>query len=250
MLCGVLGYIAFGNDAPQYFRTGFGFYDPFWLIDVVNICIVIHLLGAYQLYKFQEPLLLTGTLIRTYRKPIILINNAYEYQIHFHPPASFSSIARWSTGLDPSGTSVSKSDFQWTAKAEVAFKQIKKLIAELPTLNDYCFECVGLSSLVHEAYASCRKGWGKTVVLGVDKLDATLTFNSFEVLHSGKPLMGSYFGGLKPKSDIHIFEKCYLDNELQLDKFVTHEVDFKDINKVFDLLHEGKSLRCVIWMNK
>lgn len=48
MLCGVLGYAAFGNDAPGNFLTGFGFYDPFWLIDVANICIVIHLLGAYQ----------------------------------------------------------------------------------------------------------------------------------------------------------------------------------------------------------
>ncbi|PWA84325.1 zinc-binding alcohol dehydrogenase [Artemisia annua] len=126
-------------------------------------------------------------------------------------------------------------------------KTISQIIIEMTGGGaDYCFECVGLSSLVHEAYASSRKGWGKTVVVGLDKLDATLTFNSFEVLHSGKSLMGSYFGGLKPKSDIHILEKRYLDNELQLDKFVTHEVDFMDINKAFDLLLEGKSLRCVI----
>lgn len=38
--------------------------------------------------------------------------------------------------------------------------------------------------------------------------------------------------------------------ELQLDEFVTHEVGFEDINKAFDLLIEGQSLRCVIWMNK
>ncbi|KAD6454299.1 hypothetical protein E3N88_09005 [Mikania micrantha] len=48
MLCGMLGYAAFGNDAPGNFLTGFGFYDPFWLIDIANICIVVHLLGAYQ----------------------------------------------------------------------------------------------------------------------------------------------------------------------------------------------------------
>ncbi|XP_071729930.1 amino acid permease 6-like [Rutidosis leptorrhynchoides] len=48
LLCGVLGYAAFGNDAPGNFLTGFGFYDPFWLIDFANICIVVHLLGAYQ----------------------------------------------------------------------------------------------------------------------------------------------------------------------------------------------------------
>nr|GEZ04211.1 amino acid permease 6-like [Tanacetum cinerariifolium] len=48
MLCGVLGYIAFGNVAPGFFLIGFGFHDPFWLIDVVNVCIVIHLLGGYK----------------------------------------------------------------------------------------------------------------------------------------------------------------------------------------------------------
>ncbi|KAJ0638852.1 putative amino acid transporter, transmembrane domain-containing protein [Helianthus annuus] len=48
MLCGLLGYAAFGNDAPGNYLTGFGFYDPFWLVDIANLCIVIHLIGAYQ----------------------------------------------------------------------------------------------------------------------------------------------------------------------------------------------------------
>ncbi|XP_020257877.1 amino acid permease 6-like isoform X2 [Asparagus officinalis] len=50
MLCGVTGYLAFGNAAPGNFLTGFGFYEPFWLIDIGNICIVIHLLGGYQVF--------------------------------------------------------------------------------------------------------------------------------------------------------------------------------------------------------
>ncbi|KAJ1287661.1 hypothetical protein BS78_02G028100 [Paspalum vaginatum] len=59
MLCGVLGYAAFGNDAPGNFLTGFGFYEPFWLIDVGNVCIAVHLIGAYQvfcqpIYQFVE----------------------------------------------------------------------------------------------------------------------------------------------------------------------------------------------------
>lgn len=50
----------------------------------------------------------------------------------------------------------------------------------------------------------------------------------------------------------HEFESSALAlvQELELDKFVTHEVGFEEINKAFDLLHEGKSLRCVIWMDK
>ncbi|KAE8715611.1 Amino acid permease 6 [Hibiscus syriacus] len=48
VVCGLVGYAAFGKDAPGNFLTGFGFYEPFWLIDFANICIAIHLIGAYQ----------------------------------------------------------------------------------------------------------------------------------------------------------------------------------------------------------
>ncbi|CAN6459409.1 unnamed protein product [Victoria cruziana] len=53
-MCGIFGYAAFGNDAPGNFLTGFGFYEPFWLIDLANICIVVHLVGAWQV--FTQPL--------------------------------------------------------------------------------------------------------------------------------------------------------------------------------------------------
>ncbi|KAJ0900632.1 putative alcohol dehydrogenase [Helianthus annuus] len=129
-------------------------------------------------------------------------------------------------------------------------KPVSEIIIEMTDGGaDYCFECVGSTTLVHEAYASCRKAWGKTVVLGTEP-GAMLTFKSYEVLDKGKTLMGALFGGLKPKSDIPILIKRYMNKELQLDEFVTHEVNFKDINKAFGLLLEGKSLRCVIWMNK
>lgn len=50
VLCGCVGYAAFGNEAPGNFLTGFGFYEPFWLIDLANVCIAIHLIGAYQVF--------------------------------------------------------------------------------------------------------------------------------------------------------------------------------------------------------
>ncbi|XWS24570.1 hypothetical protein CRYUN_Cryun28dG0114100 [Craigia yunnanensis] len=130
-------------------------------------------------------------------------------------------------------------------------KSLSQVISEMTGGGaDYCFECVGLASLVQEAYASCRKGWGKTIVLGVDKPGTQLNFSSFEVLHSGKILTGSLFGGVKAKSDLPVLIKRYMDKELQLDEFVTHEVRFEDINKAFELLMEGKCIRCVIWMDK
>lgn len=50
MLCGCLGYAAFGDLAPGNLLTGFGFYNPYWLLDIANAAIVIHLVGAYQVY--------------------------------------------------------------------------------------------------------------------------------------------------------------------------------------------------------
>ncbi|XP_059630684.1 amino acid permease 3-like [Cornus florida] len=50
MLCGCMGYAAFGDLAPGNLLTGFGFYNPYWLLDIANAAIVIHLVGAYQVY--------------------------------------------------------------------------------------------------------------------------------------------------------------------------------------------------------
>ena len=41
MLCGCMGYAAFGDAAPDNLLTGFGFYEPFWLLDVANVAIVV-----------------------------------------------------------------------------------------------------------------------------------------------------------------------------------------------------------------
>ncbi|CAK9178352.1 unnamed protein product [Ilex paraguariensis] len=80
---------------------------------------------------------------------------------------------------------------------------------------DYCFECVGLTSLMEEAFACCRKGWGKTVILGLEKPGQQLSLNSLVVLHSGKTLFGTLFGGLKPKSDIPLLVKRYMDKVIE-----------------------------------
>ena len=51
MSVGCAGYAAFGNNAPGNLLTGFGFYNPYWLVDFANACIVVHLVGAYQVLQ-------------------------------------------------------------------------------------------------------------------------------------------------------------------------------------------------------
>ncbi|KAJ0965253.1 hypothetical protein J5N97_026391 [Dioscorea zingiberensis] len=51
LCCGCFGYAAFGKETPGNLLTGFGFYEPYWLIDFANACIILHLIGGYQLYS-------------------------------------------------------------------------------------------------------------------------------------------------------------------------------------------------------
>lgn len=54
MMCGCFGYAAFGNNAPGNLLTGFGSYGPFWLVDLANACVVVHLVGAYQVKNISK----------------------------------------------------------------------------------------------------------------------------------------------------------------------------------------------------
>ncbi|KAH6803286.1 amino acid permease 7 [Perilla frutescens var. frutescens] len=54
LCCGGFGYAAFGNSTPGNLLTGFGFYEPYWLVDFANACVVLHLVGGYQV--FSQPL--------------------------------------------------------------------------------------------------------------------------------------------------------------------------------------------------
>lgn len=51
MMCGCLGYAAFGEHAPENLLTGFAFdREAYWLMDLANLFVVVHLVGAYQVF--------------------------------------------------------------------------------------------------------------------------------------------------------------------------------------------------------
>ncbi|EPS73677.1 hypothetical protein M569_01082, partial [Genlisea aurea] len=111
-------------------------------------------------------------------------------------------------------------------------KSLSQIINEMTDGGaDYCFECVGLASLITEAYDSCRKGWGKTVVVGVTQPGDKVELSALGIVDYGRILTGCIFGSIKPKSELSILIKSYAEKELELDKFITHEVGFDDINK-------------------
>lgn len=112
---------------------------------------------------------------------------------------------------------------------------------------DYSFECVGETAVINTALQSCCDGWGLTVALGVPKSNPEVKAH-FSTFLSGKTLKGSMLGGWKPKSDIPSLIEMYLNQEIQVDEYISHNMPLEDINQAFDLMKEGKCLRCVIHM--
>ncbi|KAF7831229.1 putative amino acid permease 7 [Senna tora] len=85
LCCGCSGYAAFGNDTPGNLLTGFGFYEPYWLVDFANACIVIHLIGAYQVYS--QPLFANvEDWLRYKLSDSAFINHTYTINLPLLPP--------------------------------------------------------------------------------------------------------------------------------------------------------------------
>ncbi|KAL9446856.1 hypothetical protein AB3S75_014512 [Citrus x aurantiifolia] len=90
-------------------------------------------------------------------------------------------------------------------------KTVSQVIKEMTDGGaDYCLECIGLTSVMNDAFNSSREGWGKTVILGVEMHGSPISLNSIEIL-KGRSVCGTYFGGLKPRSDIATLVQKYLD---------------------------------------
>ncbi|XP_020588598.1 alcohol dehydrogenase-like 6 [Phalaenopsis equestris] len=114
---------------------------------------------------------------------------------------------------------------------------------------DYSFECIGDTKAVSTALQSCSDAWGITVTLGVPKSNPEVSLHYAQLL-SGKTLKGSLFGGWRPKTDLPSLVQKYMDKEIHLEGLVTHDIMIDNINEAFNLMKEGKCLRCVIHMQK
>lgn len=110
---------------------------------------------------------------------------------------------------------------------------------------DYSFECVGNVELMRSALECCHKGWGESIIIGVAGAGQEISTRPFQLV-TGRVWKGSAFGGVKGRSQLPGYVQRYLDGEFELDTFITHTMGLEDINKAFDLMHEGKSIRTVI----
>ena len=110
---------------------------------------------------------------------------------------------------------------------------------------DYSFECVGNVGVMRSALECCHKGWGTSVIVGVAAAGTEIATRPFQLV-TGRTWKGTAFGGYKSRIAVPKLVAKYMDGGTKLDKYVTHEMKFDQINEAFDLLHQGKCLRCVL----
>ena len=129
-------------------------------------------------------------------------------------------------------------------------RPIQDVIVELTDGGvDYSFECVGNVDLMRSALECCHKGWGESVVIGVAGAGKEISTRPFQLV-TGRVWRGSAFGGVKGRTELPDYVERYLAGEFKLSDFITHTMPLEDINKSFELMHKGESIRTVIHFDK
>jgi len=128
-------------------------------------------------------------------------------------------------------------------------KPVQEVIAEMTGGGVDCsVDCSGSVDAMISAFECVHDGWGVAVLVGLPSKDDAFKTNPMNFL-SEKTLKGTFFGNYKPRSDLPSVVEKYMNKELELEKFITHEVPFAEINKAFEYMLEGDGLRCIIHMD-
>jgi S-(hydroxymethyl)glutathione dehydrogenase/alcohol dehydrogenase len=110
---------------------------------------------------------------------------------------------------------------------------------------DYSFECVGNVELMRQALECCHRGWGVSVIIGVAGAGQEIHTRPFQLV-TGRVWKGTAFGGARGRTDVPKIVDWYMDGKLNIDDLITHKLALEDINKAFDLMHSGESIRSVV----
>ena len=110
---------------------------------------------------------------------------------------------------------------------------------------DYSFECIGNVEVMRAALECCHKGWGESVIIGVAGAGQEISARPFQLV-TGRVWRGTAFGGVKGRTQLPEMVEQSMRGEIQLQPFVTHTMGLEDINKAFELMHAGESIRSVI----
>jgi S-(hydroxymethyl)glutathione dehydrogenase / alcohol dehydrogenase len=110
---------------------------------------------------------------------------------------------------------------------------------------DYSFECIGNVEVMRQALECCHKGWGESYIIGVAGAGKEIATRPFQLV-TGRSWHGVAFGGARGRTDVPTIVDWYMDSKINIDDLITHTMPLQDINKGFELMHGGESIRSVV----
>ncbi len=134
---------------------------------------------------------------------------------------------------------------QFVNPSEVGGDLVEYLVAMTDGGADYSFECVGNVDLMRQALECCHRGWGVSIIIGVAGAGQEIRTRPFQLV-TGRTWKGTAFGGARGRTDVPRIVDWYMDGRIAIDPMITHVLPLEDINKAFDLMHSGESIRSVV----
>ena len=110
---------------------------------------------------------------------------------------------------------------------------------------DYSFECIGNVNTMRQALECAHRGWGESIIIGVAGAGQEISPRPFQLV-TGRVWKGTAFGGAKGRRDVPQIVDWYMEGKINIDDLITHTMPLEDINKGFDLMHAGESIRSVV----
>ncbi len=110
---------------------------------------------------------------------------------------------------------------------------------------DYTFDCTGDVTVMRQALECAHRGWGQSIIIGVAPAGAEISTRPFQLV-TGRVWKGTAFGGARGRTDVPKIVDWYMDGKIEIDPMITHTLTLDEINKGFDLMHAGESIRSVV----
>jgi S-(hydroxymethyl)glutathione dehydrogenase/alcohol dehydrogenase len=128
-------------------------------------------------------------------------------------------------------------------------RQVSDIVQHLVTMTDgggdYTFDCTGNTVVMRQALESAHRGWGESIVIGVAEAGKEIATRPFQLV-TGRVWKGTAFGGARGRTDVPKIVDWYMNGLIEIDPMITHRLSLEEINKGFDLMHAGESIRSVV----
>ena len=110
---------------------------------------------------------------------------------------------------------------------------------------DYAFEVVSHPKTIEQAYESLRKG-GVAIIVGMSPIGAQLTIDPLAMYRTGRTIMGSAYGNIRPAIDFPRIFELFRAGKLKLREMVSRTFELQEINEAFIALSTGEVARGVV----